>query len=189
MLGCSKRWVEADSGLGGDQVLQRIDEAREANALSSDGTQFDAIVETEGSYIYYTDGGGDSPMGPAQVAAGLLGFQFMGSEADDLKANDLETAVVIYVEDGQDASLLIQITPKGDSNSITRIFDSTGQPSYEGDEYTVTLGDNGTPVLRLSTYHTTENDLQGNIKFQVYEITESGDELWLGQFGAMVGFF
>ncbi|NQZ02685.1 MAG: hypothetical protein HRT45_18640, partial [Bdellovibrionales bacterium] len=151
--------------------------------------QFDDIVETGGTYIYYTEGGTNSKMGPAQVTAGLMGFSFMGDRARDLKASDLETAVVIYVEDGERASLLIQITPQGESDPITRYFDSTDKPRYDGDEYTVTVGDNGTPLLRLSTYHTTENDLQGNIKFQVYELSDSGEELWLGQFGAMAGFF
>ncbi|NQZ00513.1 MAG: hypothetical protein HRT45_07575, partial [Bdellovibrionales bacterium] len=38
MIGCSQRWVEADSGLSGDQVLQRVDDVREANSLSSNGS-------------------------------------------------------------------------------------------------------------------------------------------------------
>ena len=191
-IGCSERWIDADAGIGSDQIvaeIQAVQGANSVNTLAEGKSTFDDILLTEGAYIYYTDGGGGSVMGPAIVAAGLLDFSFMGDSAADVVAEDLTEAIVVYVEDVDRAALMIQIHPSGSSGPITRYYTSVAAPTFDGDEYTVELGRGGNTILRLSTYNTTDNDLQGVVRFQVYDYTSDGVEQWLGQFGAMVGYF
>jgi len=194
-MACSQRWIDADAGVSADQIVDRVREVQSPNgatALNQDASEkslFDEILETEGAYIYYTDGGGNSVMGPALAAAGLLEFGFMGESASSVIAEDLTEAVVVYVEDVDRAALMIQIHTGTESQPITRYYSSTSPPEYNGDEYTVLLGQGGGPILRLTTFNTTENDLQGIVRFQVYDFTSDGIEQWLGQFGAMVGYF
>lgn len=190
-VGCSERWIDADAGIGADQIvseIQSVQNANSTNTLAEGKSQFDEIMLTDGAYIYYTDGGGSSVMGPAIAAAGLLDFSFMGDSAANIFAEDLTEAIVVYVEDVDRAALMIQIHT-GDGQPITRYFTSTSAPEYNGEEYSVSLGRGGNTLLRLSTFNTTDNDLQGVVRFQVYDYDSSDFEQWLGQFGAMVGYF
>lgn len=190
LTGCSERWIEADAGLSGDEVIQLIADVQAnqgAGVNSSARDTFNQLVESPTSYIYFVDG--PSPMGTAFSAASLVNFNLLGrSDVSDL---DLAKATVVYVEDlteqGWKSALLVQIEIKGESQPITRIFESIRAPRVENDLYVAEMGVGGNHQLTLKSLYVEGDELQTVIQFDVYEI-QSAQETWVGKFGAMVGF-
>jgi hypothetical protein len=188
--GCSERWIESDAGFTGDEVVEQIAQiqASAGPGVNSSALQsFNSLVESPTSYIYYVDG--PSPMGTALSAASLIQFNIVGRP--DVSDLDLSNAIVVYVEDlttvGLKSALLIQIQVKGESQPVTRVFESIQAPSVKGGQYETLLGSGNTHQLTLRSFYVSDDELQSVVQFEVFEV-RSGIETWVGKFGAMVGY-
>lgn len=190
LTGCSERWIEADAGLSGDEVIQLIADVQAnqgAGVNSSARETFNQLVESSTSYIYFVDG--PSPMGTAFSSASLINFNILGrSDVSDL---DLSKATVVYVEDlteqGWKSALLVQIEVQGESQPVTRIFESVRAPRVESEMYIAEMGAGGNHQITLKSSYVEGDLLQTVIQFDVYEIQDA-QEFFVGKFGAMVGF-
>lgn len=191
LAGCSNQWREVNFDMDYQEVQQLFDEIQtslESQPSSAKDTFF-ALVEDPNATVYFADG--PSEFGNVINVLSIIRYDFLGDQLAGLTFWDIQQVSVAFVyvptEGGDQCALMVDITPAGSENAITRFYECYAAGVDDG-EFVAELIDINDVRIVLRSFDVSDGFLKDIIQLRVSDFDANGDEQPNGKFSTLIGF-